>query len=102
MEGKLGVTLAQSQHEAMTQALASKVMVITGGPGVGKTTIVKSILQIVTAKGVGIALGAPTGRDPRRQLHLCIAHSYLTSRRPSSEAAVREHRAGCEDHPSTA
>ena len=75
MEGKLGVTLAQSQHEAMTQALASKVMVITGGPGVGKTTIVKSILQIVTAKGVGIALGAPTGRDPRRQLHLCIAHS---------------------------
>jgi exodeoxyribonuclease V alpha subunit len=66
VEGKLGVTLAQSQHEAVTQALASKVMVITGGPGVGKTTIVKSILQIVAAKNVTIALAAPMGRAAKR------------------------------------
>jgi len=66
VEGKLGVTLAKSQHEAVSMALTSRVMVITGGPGVGKTTIVKSILQIVAAKGVGIALGAPTGRVAKR------------------------------------
>jgi exodeoxyribonuclease V alpha subunit len=66
VEGKLGVTLAKTQHEAVSQALASKVMVITGGPGVGKTTIVKSILQIVAAKNVVIALAAPTGRAAKR------------------------------------
>jgi exodeoxyribonuclease V alpha subunit len=66
VEGKLGVTLAKTQREAVAQALNSKVMVITGGPGVGKTTIVKSILQIVGAKAVRIALAAPTGRAAKR------------------------------------
>ena len=66
VEGKLGVTLAKTQREAVGQALTSKVMVITGGPGVGKTTIVKSILQIVAAKGVKISLAAPTGRAAKR------------------------------------
>jgi exodeoxyribonuclease V alpha subunit len=47
-------------------ALGSKVMVITGGPGVGKTTIVNSILRILSAKSVRIALCAPTGRAAKR------------------------------------
>lgn len=66
VEGRLGVTLADSQRVAVATALASKVMVITGGPGVGKTTLVNSILRILFAKGVKVALAAPTGRAAKR------------------------------------
>ena len=47
-------------------ALAAKVLVITGGPEVGKTTIVKAILRILAAKGVRMLLAAPTGRAAKR------------------------------------
>jgi len=66
IEKKTGLTLAQSQVEAIRHALCSKVMVITGGPGVGKTTIVNSILQILAAKAVTLLLCAPTGRAAKR------------------------------------
>ncbi len=65
-EDKLGIALAASQKEAVAKALAAKVLVVTGGPGVGKTTIVRSILTILTAKGVTVALCAPTGRAAKR------------------------------------
>jgi exodeoxyribonuclease V alpha subunit len=63
---RLHGSLAESQIEAVRVALASKVMVITGGPGVGKTTLVNSILKILLAKTVAIALCAPTGRAAKR------------------------------------
>lgn len=66
IEKKTGLTLAPSQTEAIRLALRSKVMVITGGPGVGKTTIVNSILQILAAKAVTLLLCAPTGRAAKR------------------------------------
>jgi exodeoxyribonuclease V alpha subunit len=53
VEARVGFSLAESQRGAVKLALASKVLVITGGPGVGKTTIVKAILRIVAAKGQG-------------------------------------------------
>ena len=65
-EGKAGITLADSQREALRHALSSKLLVITGGPGVGKTTLVNSILTILKAKEVSIALAAPTGRAAKR------------------------------------
>lgn len=65
-EKKLGITLAAGQKAAVAAALKSKVMVITGGPGVGKTTIVRAILTILRAKGVKIQLCAPTGRAAKR------------------------------------
>ena len=66
VEKKLGVTLAPSQRAALGLALVNKVLVITGGPGVGKTTLVNSLLKIVGAKSVSVALCAPTGRAAKR------------------------------------
>jgi exodeoxyribonuclease V alpha subunit len=60
------LALADSQIAAVRIALVSKVLVITGGPGVGKTTLVNSILKILLAKTVAIALCAPTGRAAKR------------------------------------
>src|SRR5258706_13423606 len=51
---------------AIRLALMSKVLILTGGPGVGKTTIVKGILRLLAAKGAGLLLGAPTGRAAKR------------------------------------
>ena len=66
VEGKTGLTLAESQKVAIRSALSSKVMVVTGGPGVGKTTLVNSILRILAAKSVEMLLCAPTGRAAKR------------------------------------
>src|SRR6266446_2638184 len=66
IEQKTGLSLAESQVVAIRLALLSKVLVITGGPGVGKTTIVNSILRILAAKGVSLSLCAPTGRAAKR------------------------------------
>jgi exodeoxyribonuclease V alpha subunit len=65
-EGRTGKTLAASQREALKTVLANRVLVITGGPGVGKTTLVNSILIILRAKGVKCLLCAPTGRAAKR------------------------------------
>ncbi len=66
IERKVGLRLAESQKEAIELALRSKILVITGGPGVGKTTIVNSILRILDAKAVKILLCAPTGRAAKQ------------------------------------
>jgi len=66
VEKKLSLILSPSQQEAVRKALSSKVLVITGGPGVGKTTLVKSLLTILAAKRINIALCAPTGRAAKR------------------------------------
>src|SRR5262249_45910890 len=66
VEKRTKLALAESQIEATRVALASKVLVITGGPGVGKTTLVNSLLKILLAKAVTIALCAPTGRAAKR------------------------------------
>ena len=66
VEKRSGLQLADSQRAAIRLALRAKVLVITGGPGVGKTTIVNSILKILAAKGVRLLLCAPTGRAAKR------------------------------------
>ena len=66
IERRTGLTLAESQDTAVRLALSSKVLVVTGGPGVGKTTIVNTILRILAAKGARLLLCAPTGRAARR------------------------------------
>ncbi|CAK6690532.1 ATP-dependent RecD-like DNA helicase [Synechococcus sp. CBW1107] len=66
VEQRLGLELAASQQQAVEQALSSKVLVITGGPGVGKTTLINAILRILAAKKLRILLCAPTGRAAKR------------------------------------
>ena len=66
VEQRTGLVLADSQKTAIRLALVSKVLVITGGPGVGKTTIVNSILRVLSAKGAKLLLCAPTGRAAKR------------------------------------
>src|SRR6202011_3476270 len=65
-EKQIGLELAASQRDAIRQATTSPVLVVTGGPGVGKTTIVRGILEIFAAKGMRCALCAPTGRAAKR------------------------------------
>jgi ATP-dependent exoDNAse (exonuclease V) alpha subunit len=66
VESRTAKTLSVSQREALRLVLASKVAVITGGPGVGKTSTLDSLLRILVAKGVQVALAAPTGRAAKR------------------------------------
>jgi len=66
VQDKLSITLAEKQVEAVKCAARSKVMVLTGQPGTGKTTIINAILKIFHAVGAKILLAAPTGRAAKR------------------------------------
>lgn len=65
-ESRTGVTLAEGQREALRAALSHGVMVLTGGPGTGKTTVVRGIIDLLEAQGLEVQLGAPTGRAAKR------------------------------------
>ena len=69
-EKRTGFTLAPAQMNAVRTSLRSKVSIITGGPGVGKTTIIRALVDIYRARGgehrIHVLLGAPTGRAAKR------------------------------------
>ncbi len=66
VQQQLDITLASKQVDAVRRAVTDKVLVITGGPGTGKTTIVNAILKIFVKSGVKLLLAAPTGRAAKR------------------------------------
>jgi exodeoxyribonuclease V alpha subunit len=66
VEKETGLQLSHSQIAALQSLIAAKIAIITGGPGVGKTTLVNSFLRIVRAKQVAVSLCAPTGRAAKR------------------------------------
>ncbi len=66
VEEKTGKTLSPSQMEALRTVLGVRLVVVTGGPGVGKTTLLDSLLKILAAKKVRFLLCAPTGRAAKR------------------------------------
>ena len=65
-EKKLGLVLSEQQAKAVRDSVERKVMVITGGPGTGKTTIIKSIIAVQDSLGRRVLLAAPTGRAAKR------------------------------------
>jgi len=66
VQKQLDITLASKQIDAVRRAVMDKVLVITGGPGTGKTTIVNAILKIFVKSGIKLLLAAPTGRGAKR------------------------------------
>ncbi|MDO4178634.1 MAG: ATP-dependent RecD-like DNA helicase [Phascolarctobacterium sp.] len=79
-EQQAGITLADEQREAIHASLKYGVFVLTGGPGTGKTTVVKGILNVLEKAGCRILLAAPTGRAARR-LSESSGHVALTVHR---------------------
>mgnify|MGYP003586851775 FL=1 len=65
-EEKMRLKLAPLQREALANAIRSKVSIITGGPGTGKTTIIRALAEIFAARRLDIRLAAPTGRAAKR------------------------------------
>ncbi|MDQ1256581.1 MAG: exodeoxyribonuclease alpha subunit [Candidatus Hydrogenedentes bacterium] len=60
------IALSEGQREALAKAATSKMLVITGGPGTGKTTVINSLIAVFEKKNVSILLAAPTGRAAKR------------------------------------
>lgn len=69
-EQRYRFTLATQQRHAVAMALKGGVMVVTGGPGTGKTTIIRTILTILQGAGIRVHLAAPTGRASKRMQEL--------------------------------
>ncbi len=65
-QNKLGMTLALNQEKAVRAALEKNALVITGGPGTGKTTIIRAIIAVYGGRGRTVVLAAPTGRAAKR------------------------------------
>lgn len=65
-EAKSGVTYAAMQKKALSQAMSDGVMILTGGPGTGKTTIIKGLISIFESLDFEVVLAAPTGRAAKR------------------------------------
>ena len=80
IEQEQGITYAPLQQEAVAMAAHSQVMVLTGGPGTGKTTSLRGVLALFEALGLRTALAAPTGRAAKRLGEACEADSYTIHR----------------------
>ena len=85
-EREMSVTLAPLQREAVREAWRERVVVITGGPGTGKTTIVRALVAVGHQRGARLALAAPTGRaakrlqeatgEPAKTLHRLLEYGF--------------------------
>jgi exodeoxyribonuclease V alpha subunit len=66
VERRSGLSLSSAQKEAVAAALEHKVLILTGGPGTGKTTLLRCLIEIIEAKSLRMLLAAPTGRAAKR------------------------------------
>ena len=89
LEKTHGLSLAPRQREAIENSLRNKITVITGGPGTGKTTLIRTLVELLSQKKQRVALAAPTGRAAKRlseatgrpasTLHRLLAYSPQTN-----------------------
>lgn len=75
-----GFAFAEAQAEGVRAALTSKVSILTGGPGTGKTTILRALVDILKAKKVEVVLASPTGRAAQRMASAARAHAQTIHR----------------------
>lgn len=102
MEKETGVTLAAEQRQAVMEAMQGGVMIITGGPGTGKTTTINTILHLLKQEEKEVLLAAPTGRAAKRMteatgveaktIHRLLGTTYVSedTRRQSFEKNEEE------------
>jgi exodeoxyribonuclease V alpha subunit len=86
---ELQLDMAPEQAAAITMALKRKVAVLTGGPGTGKSTILKALLLILAQKGIEIKLAAPTGRAAKRMAEACSQEAKTIHRLLEYDASIR-------------
>ncbi len=79
-EEKSGIILSDEQKYAVKKAIYGGVTVITGGPGTGKTTIIRTIIHCLEEKGLTYSLAAPTGRAAKRMSDACLAEAKTLHR----------------------
>lgn len=96
IEKKAGMVYDEVQRNAIRQAAASKVMILTGGPGTGKTTTTHGIISAYKAYGLKILLAAPTGRAAKRMteatgLEAKTIHRLLECKPPEGYQKDEEH-----------
>ena len=101
LRGRTGADLAEEQERAVRLALTERVCVLTGGPGVGKSFTVSSIVTMALAKRHTVMLAAPTGRAAKRLTELTGIEASTVHRllelRPGGEAAHdRDHPLDCD------
>jgi exodeoxyribonuclease V alpha subunit len=96
LAGRTGAELAPEQQEAVKLALTSKVAVLTGGPGCGKSFTVRSVVELARAKKAKVVLAAPTGRAAKRLAELTGADASTVHRllelKPGGDAAYDKDR----------
>lgn len=80
IEKKHKITFASLQREAVVKAMQNSVLVITGGPGTGKTTIINAIIDIMHSNGLTVTLTAPTGRAAKRMSQVCSLEAKTVHR----------------------
>ncbi len=97
MENEWNIHYALMQREAIGRALTEGVMVLTGGPGTGKTTVIRALLRIFEIMGMKTALAAPTGRAAKRMSEATVheaktLHRMLEMDRGKDDEEPRFHR----------
>jgi exodeoxyribonuclease V alpha subunit len=66
IQKRINIELSAAQRQAVSEAMESKVLIVTGGPGTGKTTLLRALIEILEAKRIQTLLAAPTGRAAKR------------------------------------
>ena len=101
LEQKTGIHYEGKQIDAINTAIEKNIMVLTGGPGTGKTTVTRGIIEMLTSMGLNIILAAPTGKAAKRMSELTGRQAKtihrLLSYNPSTGCAYNEFNPFLED-----